>query len=1002
MRADARIAPPANRVDEGIVIPGRKRPIPYSAINQVDRSGRTPIFKFASTGDLEAVTTLILAGADVNIQDNAGWTPLHEASLEGERDVVDLLIKYGADVNCVGMEGDTPLHDAVSRGHHDVVELLLTHGSQLGTSNKKGETPADMVDDDESMRKLLNKWRDMMEKVSEVDGEGRTMLHKAAAAGDVKAVRKALKYGAEIDYRDNVGWAPLHEAAYEGHSGVVAELCLYGAEVDAAGGLERLDENPGRLTGVTPLMDAVERLHVECVKVLLEYGANADTTTTRGKRAADFLPTSKDVKVSKISELLAKPRSSAHAQFGGVVGKGHKWASYTRACSENIAAQAGLASASPWSWGGLEGRSSREEKKINAIIERLKESDNTNGHRSKVRPSSSVDKGSPPTPTGQSSANGNGNANGRKRSRPSGSGGRSDGSDDDAKARKREKRAEPDNQGSAPIATAGTKRPHSEIDESPRRKHTISKASNSPRSLNDVSKTDEPPANSKKRALMKGDMEERGGSFESMSPEPSAVRIKMELDDDNVVAEVKCAKLEPESLSKPIRKVSTASSQDSKLHINAKSLEKRHSTSSVASLPAGSKTHGVQRPRPPSPKQLISPVQPSTVPAKKKPPKKKSWLGISGYRKSVDDLTNSKADELKAESAMKEDTDTSRGPSPVKAETADPANSLDRIETETPSVKVSADMPVSAVTTVEDPVAQAERQAYRRRKCLPLYSYRLASDPATPSLPVVEGAGGKRYMVDLQVALHIGLKSGREVLERFPAIERRVATMSQKLALQESPVSEVVLASLMEAKGLGPDSEVPRYYRLVEGRRALCLSTCDVQLLDADQVWKAISEDGSGEKAAGVENAKGTGAGSEKAAVEKEDLDLEYYMDKVGGSASVTPTSAVPPSGPDEEKPDEHTYIRRRRIPTTVAYGATAATAVTLSLGQHQLPPTVAKPASGSPSEGQGVSVKTEVKVVTTGKVGGEAVPTLGYVHKLKRYTMRAEAVGGASGPKGK
>jgi ankyrin repeat protein len=54
----------------------------------------------------------------------------------------------------------------------------------------------------------------MMEKVVLVDEMGCTLLHRAAEKGDLKNVKRALKYGAQVDFADNAGWTPLVCAFY--------------------------------------------------------------------------------------------------------------------------------------------------------------------------------------------------------------------------------------------------------------------------------------------------------------------------------------------------------------------------------------------------------------------------------------------------------------------------------------------------------------------------------------------------------------------------------------------------------------------------------------------------------------------------------------------------------------------------------------------------------------------------------------------------------------------
>ncbi|KAJ3016338.1 UNVERIFIED_CONTAM: Set3 complex subunit with deacetylase activity, meiotic-specific repressor of sporulation proteins, partial [Siphonaria sp. JEL0065] len=420
----------ANRGD---VIMVANKAIPYSAINNTDRSGRTPLFKVSGLGDTTAVTALIRAGADVNAKDHAGWSPIHEACLEGQLQTATQLITYGADVNALGFENQTPLHDAVASNHYDVVELLLSHGASLSAKNKDGHTPMDEAEDDETMTKLLQLWQKMMTRVVAVDEHGLTHLHNYCTSGDLKGVQRMLKYGAEVDFPCHAGWTPLHEASSKGFSAIVKELCRYGADVNAKAGGAEIQGGNGKLqeTGITPLMDAASGCHLECVKILLEFGANAEATDSGGKGAVDYVTSANHV-ADEIIAMLERPRASwkpftkpdfiktkpgcaggmmAHIRdqasamldhgFGASVStKDPKYkvaarktsvssdtshsTNFTGAGAKSIsvsattAASVGLGGPNAFSWGGLDPReregpfvSSREERKFNALLRTL-------------------------------------------------------------------------------------------------------------------------------------------------------------------------------------------------------------------------------------------------------------------------------------------------------------------------------------------------------------------------------------------------------------------------------------------------------------------------------------------------------------------------------------------------------------------------------------------------------------------------------------------------------
>ncbi|KAJ3269311.1 hypothetical protein HDV01_001597 [Terramyces sp. JEL0728] len=374
--------------EEGIILPDRKRPVPFSAVNSQDRSGRTLIFKYASRGDYATSEALLKAGASLRIADYAGWTPLHEACLEGHADIVTLMLSFDADVDAPGDEGDTPLHDAVGNGHYDVVEILLKHGSSIDIPNDKGQTSVEFAiekaqearDDDESdskhgrskiaeadkIVKLLIEWKEMTAKVVERDSSGQTVLHKACEAGNLDEVSKLLMYGADITAVDLSNWTPLHNAALNGHSDIVGLLLNYGADVDPLG-----------LNNETPLHDSVANGHYECVSVLLSYGAETFRKNNDGKLPLDLVP---EKNSEKISEMLKKPLEywqplktpEYYPRLLATCDSISKTPKISKKKVEKEKIKETPRQANSFAWGGLDSsagpfESSREEKKFKAL-----------------------------------------------------------------------------------------------------------------------------------------------------------------------------------------------------------------------------------------------------------------------------------------------------------------------------------------------------------------------------------------------------------------------------------------------------------------------------------------------------------------------------------------------------------------------------------------------------------------------------------------------------------
>ena len=103
--------------------------------------------------------------------------------------------------------------------------------------------------------------------VQGVDGSYRTLLHHAVAfEREPRVTELLLRWGANVDARDNEGLTPLHMAAKRaGRERTIACLLERGATVDAVDATSR-----------TPLMVAARRDHKSNCEALIAAGADVD------------------------------------------------------------------------------------------------------------------------------------------------------------------------------------------------------------------------------------------------------------------------------------------------------------------------------------------------------------------------------------------------------------------------------------------------------------------------------------------------------------------------------------------------------------------------------------------------------------------------------------------------------------------------------------------------------------------------------------------------------
>ena len=133
---------------------------------------------------------------DLNQYNNENRTILELASLYENEDIVKLLLKHGADPNKMSGNGFTPLLNAVIWENYDIAKLLLDAGADpnIADGNRRN-TPA-----------LI-----------------------ASSRGYLEMLKLLIKYGADINIKNQYGNYPLDAAISNKHQNVVDYLISNGA-----------------------------------------------------------------------------------------------------------------------------------------------------------------------------------------------------------------------------------------------------------------------------------------------------------------------------------------------------------------------------------------------------------------------------------------------------------------------------------------------------------------------------------------------------------------------------------------------------------------------------------------------------------------------------------------------------------------------------------------------------------------------------------------------------
>ena len=220
-------------------------------VNATEADGTTPLLWAASMNDADLVQRLLKAGAHPNVHNNLGTTPLSEAAFNANTEMIQALLDAGADSNAADPDGQTPLMLVARTANVGAAKLLLAKGAKVNVKEAQRQQTPLMWAAAESQAPMM---RELLAHGAEVDAKSVSDLMIPLVTSEPRAVP-----------RPPGGMTALLFASREGCLDCVKALVEKGANVDLP--------DP---EGVTPLILAIWNTHFDVAKYLIEKGANVN------------------------------------------------------------------------------------------------------------------------------------------------------------------------------------------------------------------------------------------------------------------------------------------------------------------------------------------------------------------------------------------------------------------------------------------------------------------------------------------------------------------------------------------------------------------------------------------------------------------------------------------------------------------------------------------------------------------------------------------------------
>ena len=293
------------------------------AVDAVNRRGETPLMQAARAGHCDTVSFLVDHGADVNGRNSSRvisvkgscvdhkdseedehvhtkvkkWqhvSPLYFALEAGQTELAKLLIQRGADTSNSDSEdflqflshknefnfdnlesGETLLTSVVRRKDYDSIPLLLEKGVNVNETNMSGDTALSCILQFATSTHAMEIAKLLLKFGADINIRNdrfETPLQIACPKNFDKVAELLLEHGCETSVDNISSHSPLYHAAQNNNGKLVEKLLQYGA-----------DANIKAKGSFKPLHEAATSESVHAAQMLLEHGVQLEVKDSQGR-----------------------------------------------------------------------------------------------------------------------------------------------------------------------------------------------------------------------------------------------------------------------------------------------------------------------------------------------------------------------------------------------------------------------------------------------------------------------------------------------------------------------------------------------------------------------------------------------------------------------------------------------------------------------------------------------------------------------------------------------